>query len=113
MLDVTKMDREELKAAREAKAAELRELEKAEAEYDGRRLAELKEEFRERLKSEGFTWSEVFEPGKRKASSSRTRGPAKYRHPENPETTWTGKGRQPAWFKEAIESGKAPEDMAV
>lgn len=37
----------------------------------------------------------------------------KYRHPGNPETTWTGRGRQPAWIKEALESGKSLEDFAI
>ncbi len=40
-------------------------------------------------------------------------GEAKYRHPENPETTWSGLARKPAWFAAAIEAGKAPESMAV
>jgi DNA-binding protein H-NS len=28
----------------------------------------------------------------------------KYRHPENPALTWSGRGRQPSWFKEAIDT---------
>lgn len=31
--------------------------------------------------------------------------PVKYRHPENPELTWCGKGRRPLWLNEAIEAG--------
>lgn len=27
----------------------------------------------------------------------------KYRHPENPELKWTGRGRQPKWLEEALE----------
>jgi len=33
--------------------------------------------------------------------------PPKYRHPENPEVTWTGKGRQPKWIKEAEAAGRS------
>ena len=38
---------------------------------------------------------------------------AKYRHPENPEITWSGRGRQPAWFKAVINAGQSAETMAV
>jgi DNA-binding protein H-NS len=26
---------------------------------------------------------------------------------------WTGRGKRPNWFKEAIEAGKTPEDLAI
>ena len=113
MVDISEMSREELRAAREAKAAELRELEKAEANYNVRRLDELKAEIEERLKSEGFAWSDMFGSGSRKSGRRNAPSTPKYRHPENPEKTWTGRGRQPGWFKEAIEAGGTPEDMAV
>lgn len=31
--------------------------------------------------------------------------PVKYRHPDQPELTWCGKGRRPLWLNEAIDSG--------
>ena len=37
----------------------------------------------------------------------------KYRHPENPEMTWTGRGRQPDWIKDALENGKSKEDFLI
>ncbi len=37
----------------------------------------------------------------------------KYRHPENSALTWSGRGRKPKWFVEAIEQGKTPEDLAI
>ncbi|MFT5625225.1 MAG: DNA-binding protein H-NS, partial [Lentimonas sp.] len=27
--------------------------------------------------------------------------------------TWTGKGRQPTWFKEAVAAGTAPDTMEI
>ena len=33
--------------------------------------------------------------------------------PENPDATWSGRGRQPDWFKSAIAAGKAPEDLEI
>ena len=37
----------------------------------------------------------------------------KYRHPANPELTWTGRGRKPAWVQDWISSGKVLELLAV
>lgn len=37
----------------------------------------------------------------------------KYRHPENPDLTWTGRGRKPGWISEALEAGKPLEDFAI
>jgi len=35
---------------------------------------------------------------------------AKYRNPNDPTQQWSGRGRQPAWVKTWIESGKSLED---
>lgn len=37
----------------------------------------------------------------------------KYCHPENAELTWSGRGRRPAWFIEAVASGTDPKDLLV
>lgn len=37
--------------------------------------------------------------------------PAKYRNPANPEEEWSGRGRQPNWFKAATNAGVAPETL--
>ena len=38
---------------------------------------------------------------------------AKYRHPENPSLTWSGRGRKPQWFVDALAGGKMAEDLAL
>jgi DNA-binding protein H-NS len=38
---------------------------------------------------------------------------AKYRHPENPSLTWSGRGKRPAWVNEALASGKTLDDLTV
>lgn len=43
----------------------------------------------------------------------KTTAPAQYRNPENSEETWSGKGRRPMWFKDAIEAGASPEEMLI
>ena len=36
---------------------------------------------------------------------------ATYQHPEDPNTTWSGKGRKPGWIIEWMESGKPVEEL--
>jgi DNA-binding protein H-NS len=38
---------------------------------------------------------------------------ARYRNPNNPAITWTGAGRRPKWFLEALASGKSPKDLSI
>ncbi|UTH74725.1 H-NS family nucleoid-associated regulatory protein [Chromobacterium sp. IIBBL 290-4] len=38
---------------------------------------------------------------------------AKYRHPENTELTWTGRGRKPAWVQAWVDGGKSLEQLAI
>ena len=50
--------------------------------------------------------------GKPKAAA-KTKSVAKFANPADKSQTWTGKGRQPVWYKAAIEAGKKPESMAI
>lgn len=67
----------------------------------------------------GFSLSEITgetaeKPKTRKAKSGpKTVSPPKYRNPDDKDQTWTGKGRQPDWFKKAIAAGKSPDDMEI
>ncbi len=37
----------------------------------------------------------------------------KFKNPADPNQTWTGKGRQPEWFKAAIKAGTSPDAMEI
>lgn len=39
--------------------------------------------------------------------------PAKYKNPENPEETWTGRGRKPRWLAEKIDNGANLDDFLI
>lgn len=39
--------------------------------------------------------------------------PPKYRNPNDPTLTWTGRGKRPTWVNEALASGKSLEDLAI
>ena len=38
---------------------------------------------------------------------------AKYRNPSNNLQTWTGRGKQPHWVRDAIAGGKTLEQLAI
>jgi DNA-binding protein H-NS len=66
-------------------------------------------QMRELAGSLGMTLEEVVRGEKGK-------GPAvavKYRNPDNPILTWSGRGKRPAWVNEALASGKSLEDLAA
>ncbi|SMF82117.1 DNA-binding protein H-NS [Tistlia consotensis] len=65
------------------------------------------EEARKAAGKHGFTLEELLAeaPKKRGRSGGSRQLKPKFRHPENPETTWSGVGRRPRWIVEAEEAG--------
>ncbi|MFQ6550593.1 H-NS family nucleoid-associated regulatory protein [Aestuariibius sp. 2305UL40-4] len=58
-------------------------------------------------KEHGFSLDELMGgSSNKKTAKPRTSAAPKYRHPENPEVTWSGRGRQPKWIKDALADGK-------
>ena len=106
------MDKDELQAELKEAKARVREVEKALGEYDSRRKEQARAELQKKASELGFTVEELVGQSRRRGAPAR-RGAPKYRHPENPQNTWTGKGRQPAWYREHMERGGKPEDLAV
>jgi DNA-binding protein H-NS len=37
----------------------------------------------------------------------------KYRHPNNPALSWSGRGKRPLWVVEALAAGKSLDDLAA
>lgn len=69
-------------------------------------------------KSHGFSLSDLLygdaAPKKKlKKSGPKNAAPGKYADPKDAGNTWTGKGRQPKWFKEAIAAGSSPDAMEI
>jgi len=65
----------------------------------------------------GFSLSELTatkeKPAKAPKKTSATKSVARYANPADASQTWTGKGRQPQWFKDAVAAGADPETMAL
>ncbi|WP_435257068.1 H-NS family nucleoid-associated regulatory protein [Thioclava sp. FR2] len=83
---------------------------KAIASFEDRRKKEAIAELEEKARAMGFSLAELTG-----VSVGRKRAPAaaKYANPADPAETWSGRGRKPRWFNDAINSGKQPEDLAI
>lgn len=49
----------------------------------------------------------------KRAGEAAPSGQPAYANPDNPEQTWTGRGRRPGWFVDALAAGRTTDDMAV
>ena len=87
-----------------------KEVDKAIETYEARQLAEARAKLEEYAKEMGVKLEDVIGLGK---SAIKSKGLPKYRHPENPTLTWTGRGRKPDWFNKAIEDGMTKEDLKI
>jgi DNA-binding protein H-NS len=85
---------------------------KAIDDFEARRQREAIAAVEEKARELGFTFAELAAAAPAKKTGG-AKSPPKYQHPENPSITWTGKGRQPAWIKEALEAGKSLDDFLI
>ena len=71
---------------------------------------ELQDAVQRIAKKHGLTVNEVLGK-KRKYRKSPV--PPKYRNPNDPSQTWSGRGRKPGWFGEALDKGKSAKSMEI
>lgn len=93
---------------------ELKELQgqvtRAIANFEDRRKKAALAELEERARELGFSFAEL---SRLSATKSKSVSAAKYVNPADPSDTWTGRGRKPRWFSDALDAGRKPEDMAL
>lgn len=102
MTDLNNMSLEDLKKLRKDVDAAIRSFE------DRKKKAALAE-LEAKAAELGFSLNDLT------GSSSRGRkvNPPKYRHPENPALTWSGRGRQPEWYKDLVGGGTDPDSLLI
>ena len=83
---------------------------KAISTFKDRQKAEARAKVEALARDLGYSLTELVGT---ETKSTRAPAAAKYRHPENPALTWSGRGRKPQWFVEALEAGKTASDMAI
>lgn len=103
-IDLDKLSLSELKSLQ-------KDIGKAIADFGSRKKLEALSALEEHAKALGFSLAELTGVTTRKTRSGA--GQAKYRHPDNPDVTWSGQGRKPRWFTSAVEAGKAQTSVAV
>ena len=86
------------------------QISKAISGYEDRRKREALAELEEKAKEMGFSLAELTG-----VTAGRKRSPsvAKYANPANAADTWSGRGRKPRWFSEALAKGGKPDDMSI
>lgn len=103
MVDLNSLSLDELTALQ-------KDVAKTIANFQARKRAEALAAVEAAAKDHGFTLAELTEEAAKAKPAAK---PAKYRHPENPEVTWSGRGRQPVWIREALAAGKSLEQFAI
>lgn len=83
---------------------------KAIATFEDRQKAEVRAKVEALARDLGYSLAELVGT---EAKTSRAPAAAKYQHPENPALTWSGRGRKPRWFIDALAAGSTAGDMAI
>lgn len=101
--DLSKLSLDELKTLK-------KDVEAAISGFAEKKRAEAMKAIEAVAKDHGMSVDEILGS---KGKKRKSKAPAKFANPDNPTETWSGRGRQPTWYKVAVESGKAPESMAI
>ncbi|WP_439524737.1 H-NS histone family protein [Marivita sp.] len=101
-VDLNNMSKDELKTL-------IKEAEKALKSLETRRLTQAKKAAESAAKEYGFSLDELLGGAPKKGSKSAP----KYRNPNDPDQTWTGKGRKPNWVNDALAAGKNMDDLKI
>src|SRR6056297_2252384 len=79
--------------------------------YEARQLAEARSKLEAVAAEMGVRLEDIVGGGGK--GKSKSISIPKFRHPENPALTWSGRGRKPQWFIEAMENGASEDDLKI
>lgn len=102
-IDLSKLSLDDLKALR-------KNVEKEIKDFKNRAKVAALKDLQAVAKKHGLSVDEII--GK-KGKAKKAAAPAKYRNPADPNQTWSGRGRQPAWYKEAMSKGKSQKSLEI
>jgi len=87
-----------------------KDIAKAITTYEDRQKAEARAKVEAIARELGYSLAELVDG---EAKPKRAPVAPKYRHPENPALTWSGRERKPQWFGDALSAGKTTADLAI
>jgi len=87
-----------------------KDLAKAISTYEDRHKAQARTKLDAIAKEMGYSLADLIGT---EVKPTRVPAIAKYRHPVNAALTWSGRGRKPHWFIDALVDGTKPEDLEV
>lgn len=87
-----------------------KEVAKAISTFEDRQKAEARAKVEALARDLGYSLAELVGA---ETKSSRAPAAAKYRNPANPALTWSGRGRTPQWFVDALAAGKTAGELAI
>jgi DNA-binding protein H-NS len=109
-IDISKLNEAQLTALMAKIQARLQELQLE-------KVARVRDKVIAMITSEGLDYAELMEhttfARRKKAAGKRAKIAPKYRNPADPSQTWSGRGRQPRWFKAALRKGKTERSLLI
>ncbi|MDN5848085.1 MAG: H-NS histone family protein [Nitrococcus sp.] len=74
---------------------------------------QARDELKEVAAKYGFTLNELLSGASMPKGGSQRKQPDKFRHPDDPSKTWTGRGRKPNWVKAWEAAGSSINDLTA
>lgn len=102
-MDLSKLDLNELKQLQ-------KDVAKAIDQFEVQKRKEALAQIQQIASEAGYSLNDLVAG---KAAKAAPKAPAKYAHPEDKSLTWSGRGRQPVWFKELVEGGTSVDDLLI
>ena len=90
-----------------------RDVEKALEKLRKQDLKKVRQEMEKLAASHGVKLEDVLGGKSAPKKAPKAKSTPKFANPADKSQTWTGKGRQPDWFKSEIAAGKSPDSMAI
>lgn len=99
--DLEHMDLKQLQELRQ-------KLDRTISSYEERRKKEAYQAAKEAAEQHGFRLDDLVGVKRTKAVVA-----PKYANPVDPEQSWSGRGRKPAWVQEHLDAGTSLDDLAI
>lgn len=105
-IDLKSMSRKELKQLGKDVAKALKDAERRERQEALKAAEKAAAEF-------GFSLTELAGEKKGRGPAKGSTAKAKYRNPDDPSQTWSGRGRKPQWIHDALAKGTDVADLEI